>query len=104
MIFDSSKRIQKWKSVRQKETKEVSSPSGNIFGVLAVASAVRVSDLEDGSDGASVLAGHSLKADVVLAAVLRVGVAAEGASVGHFTGGGARETVRYFWETPKKVT
>lgn len=99
---DSPKRIQKEKNVHK--TKESNSPSGNIFGVFAVASAVRVSDLEDGSDGASVLAGNSLQADVVLAAVLRVGVTAERSSVGHFSGGGARETVRYFWEIPERVT
>lgn len=80
------------------------SPSGNIFGVLAVAGAVSITDLEHGTDGASVLAGDSLQTDVVFTAVLGVGVTAEGSSVRHLTGGGARETVRYFWETPNKVT
>lgn len=80
------------------------SPSGNIFRVFAVACAVSITDLEDGSDGASVLAGDSLQADVVFAAVLRVGVTAEGTSVGYLTGSRASKTVRYFWGTPKKVT
>lgn len=71
-------------------------PSGNIFRVFAVASAVSIADLEDGSDGAAVLAGDTLEADVVLAAVLGVSVTAEGASVGHLTRSGATETVRYF--------
>lgn len=83
--------------------RKINSPSGNIFRVFAVACAVSVSDLEHGSDGASVLAGNSLQTDVVLAAVFRVGVTAERASVGHLTGSGASETVRYFWETPKRL-
>lgn len=52
-------------------------PSGNIFGVLAVAGAVRVSNLEDGADGATVLASYALQTDVVFATVLRVRVTAE---------------------------
>lgn len=79
-------------------------PSGNIFGVFAVAGAIGITDLEHGSDGASVFAGDSLQADIVLAAVFRVGVTAEGASVRHLTRSGATETVRYFWETPEGVT
>lgn len=69
------------------------SPSGNIFGVFAVASAVRITDLEDSANGASVLAGDALEADVVFAAVFGVGVTAEGTSVRNFTGCGAGETV-----------
>lgn len=57
------------------------SPSGNIFGVFAVACAVRISDLEHGANGTSVLTGDSLQTDVILAAVFGVSVTAEGASV-----------------------
>lgn len=67
-------------------------PSGNILGILAVAGTLTISDLEDGSDGASVLAGHSLQADVVLAAVIGMGVTGEGASVGDLSGSGATES------------
>ena len=71
--------------------------SGNVFRVFAVAGAVSITDLEHGTNGATVLAGDSLQADVVFTAVFRVGVTAEGASVGHLTGSGASETVRYFF-------
>lgn len=98
-ISVSPKRIQR-KSINEEEN----SPSGNVFRVFAVSGAVRVSDLEDGADGASVLAGNSLQTDVVFAAVFRVGVTAERSGVGHLAGSRARETVRYFWETPKMVT
>lgn len=70
--------------------------SGHIFGIFAVARAVRITNLEDGTDWASVLAGDSLHTDVIFAAVFGVGVTTEGTSMGHFTGSRARETVRYF--------
>lgn len=74
-------------------------PSGNILRVFTVASAVGVSDLEDCSDGATVLPSDPLEADVVLAAILGVSVAAERAGAGHLARSGAGETVCYFWGT-----
>lgn len=70
--------------------------SGNIFWVLAVASAISVSDFEDSADGAAILARYSFQADVVFPAVFWVGVTAEGASIRNLTRRGAGETVRYF--------
>lgn len=77
-------------------------PAGNVFGVFAVAGAVAIANLEDSADGASVLARHTLHANVVFAAVFRMSVTAEGTSEGHLTRCGTGETVRYFWETPEK--
>lgn len=78
----------------------LNSPAGNVLGVLAHAGALGVADLEDGADGAAVLAGHALHADVVLAAVLGVGVAGEGAAgAGDLTGSGAGEAVGDLCET-----
>uniref|UniRef100_A0A8D8C2G2 (northern house mosquito) hypothetical protein n=1 Tax=Culex pipiens TaxID=7175 RepID=A0A8D8C2G2_CULPI len=69
--------------------------SGNILGIFAVSGSVSVSDLEHGSDRASVLAGHSLQADVVLTAVLGVGMSRERSGVGDFSGSGAGKSVGY---------
>lgn len=69
------------------------SPPGNILGIFAVASAIAVTNLKNCADGAAILAGHTLQADVVLAAVLGVGVTREGPSVGQLTGGRAGESV-----------
>lgn len=71
--------------------------SGNVFGVFAVTSAVGVSDLENGSDGATVLAGNALETDVIFTAIFGMSVTAERASVGDLTGGWAAESVCYFF-------
>lgn len=79
-------------------------PSGDIFGVFAVACAVSISDLEDGANGATVFTGYTLKTDVVFTAVFGMSMSAKGASIRHLAGRRAGETPRYFWETPEKVT
>lgn len=73
-------------------------PSGYIFGVFAVAGAVGVADLEDGSDRAPVLAGYALQADVIFAAIIGVSVSRKGAGVAHFSWGRAAEASGYFWK------
>lgn len=71
--------------------------SGNIFWVFAVSGTVGVSDLEDGSDRASVLAGYTLQADVVLAAIIRMSVTGERSRVRDLTGGWASESSGNFF-------
>lgn len=68
-------------------------PSGNILGIFTVAGAVSLADLEHCANGASVLTGHSLQTDVVLATILGMGMTRERASVRDLTGSGASESV-----------
>lgn len=67
-------------------------PSGNVFGIFAVAGAVRVANFEDSSNGAAVFASNALQADKVLSAVFGVGVSGEWASIGHLTGSWAAKS------------
>lgn len=78
-------------------------PSGNVLGILAVAWAVRVSDLEDCSDWASIFAGDAFKADVVLSAVLWVSVSRERSGVGDFSGSWACESVGDLYKSEIKI-
>lgn len=71
--------------------------SGNIFGVFAVASAVSITNLEDGTDGAAVLTSDTLETDIVFATIFRVSVTAEGSNVSYCTRIGTSETVCYFF-------
>lgn len=72
-------------------------PSGNVLGILAVAWAIRVSDLEDCSDRASVLASDAFEANVVFSAVLWVSMSRERTGVGDFSGSWACESVGDFY-------
>lgn len=68
-------------------------PAGNILGILAVASAITVADLENCTNGATIFTGHALQADVVLAAVLGMCVTREGAGIGQLTGSGTGKAI-----------
>ncbi len=62
-------------------------------GVRALAETFDGTDPEDSTDGAAVLSNHAIQTHVVLAAVVGMGVAGEGASGGQHTRGGAREVL-----------
>jgi len=69
------------------------SPSGNILGIFTSTATVGVADLEDGADRAAVFPGDALQANVVLSAILRMGVSAEAAGcAAHFACSRTRET------------
>ena len=62
----------------QVESSVVVGTSIDFFGVSAETGLVVESDLEDGAERASVLAGITVHANVILAAVVGMGVATEG--------------------------
>lgn len=68
-------------------------PAGNILGILAVARAITIADLENCTNGATIFTGHTLQADVVLAAILGMCVTREGAGIGQLTGSGTGEAI-----------
>lgn len=77
----------------RKHRKKFNIPSGNIFWVFAVSGSISLTNLENGSNRASVLAGDSLQTDVVFTAILGMGMTRERSSVRDLTGGGACESV-----------
>lgn len=72
-------------------------PSLNVLGALAASATVGITDLEDGTDGATVFSGRTLHADIVLSAVVRVSVSAERSHGSQqFAGSRTVESVCYF--------
>lgn len=76
-------------------------PSIDFFGVSAETGLIVESDLEDGAERASVLAGITVHANVILAAVVGMGVTAEG-SGGDVTSGRANESTSNFCDNQFK--
>lgn len=53
------------------------SPSGNIFWIFAVASAIAVTDFENGTNWATIFTGNTIQADIVFTAIVQMGVTRE---------------------------
>lgn len=71
----------------------VNLPAGNILGILAVTRTVAIANLEDSANGAAILTGNTLQADVILAAILGMCVTGEGASICQLTSSRAGKTI-----------
>lgn len=71
----------------------VNLPAGNILGILAVAGAIAVADLENCADGAAIFACHALQANIVLAAILGMCMTGERAGIGQLTSSRAGKAI-----------
>lgn len=67
-------------------------PSGYIFRIFTITGTICITNLENGTDRATIFSSLSFQTDVVFSAIFRMGVSTEWTSIAEFTGSRAWET------------
>lgn len=72
---------------------DLSLPSGNVFGVLAIAGSITIANFEHTANGTAIFTGNAIQANIIFATILWVGVTREWAGIGYLTGRWTRKSV-----------